>query len=95
MAEFNKFEEKLDKVQEDVNEIKIILARNTASLEEHMKRTAIAEQRIEMVQEHMSEQIAPIRAHVTMVNTALKVLGALGAILLFLNELGILKSIFN
>lgn len=89
-----RLEEKLDKVQEDVNEIKVILARNTASLEEHMKRTAIAEERIELVQEQMTEQIEPIRKHVIMVNTAMKLVAGAGALILFLNELGILDKLF-
>ena len=95
MADFNRIDEKIDKVQEDVNEIKLILARNTASLEEHMKRTAIAEERIEIVQEQLSTQIEPIKRHVIMVNTGMKVLAALGAILLFLNELGILSKLLD
>lgn len=89
-----RIEEKLDKVQEDVNEIKVILARNTTSLEEHMKRTAIAEERIELVQEQMNVQIEPIRRHVITVNTAIKLIAGAGAVLLFLNELGLLNKLF-
>jgi DNA repair ATPase RecN len=89
-----RIEEKLDKVQEDVSEIKVILARNTASLEEHMKRTAIAEERIELVQEQMAVQIEPIRKHVIMVNTAIKLIAGAGAVILFLKELGLFDKLF-
>ena len=84
-------EDKLDKIQEDITDIKITLAANTSSLQEHMRRTAIAEDRIELIQSEMNTQLTPIKSHVTMVNTALKVLAALGAILLGLHQLGLIK----
>lgn len=43
----------LEKVQEDVTEIKIIMARNTASLEEHVRRTNILESKVSHVEEHV------------------------------------------
>lgn len=87
-------EQKLDRVQQDVNEIKVILARNTTSLEEHMRRTAIAEERIELVQTQVNDKLEPVRKHVVMVNTTLKVLAAAGAVVLFLKQLGILDKLF-
>lgn len=88
-------EEKLDRIQEDVTDIKVTLATNTSSLQEHMRRTAIAEERIELIQDQMTKQLAPIKAHVTMVNTTLKVLAGLGAIILGLQQLGIFKFFFK
>lgn len=72
-------------------ETKEIAVKNTVVLEEHMRRTDIAEKRIELLQ----EEIKPIKDHVTSVNTiakfllaALKVLGVIvslvGALLGFL-----------
>ena len=85
----------IDKIQEDVTDIKIVMTRNTSSLEEHMKRTSIAEQRIELLQEKLSTEIAPIKSHVAMVNTTIKVIAGIGALLIFLNELGIIKAFFS
>lgn len=45
-------ESKLDKIIEDVTEIKVILARNTTSLEQHMKRTEMLENRVSPLEEH-------------------------------------------
>lgn len=87
----NNFEEK---VLEELSNIKITLERhegyhdrNTASLEEHVKRTNLLE-----------AQIEPIKTHVIMVNTAIKVvaflLTAIGGFILGLDKLGILKKLF-
>lgn len=59
-------EKKLDKIQEDVTEIKVILARNTTSLEDHMRRTTNLENRVE-----------PLVRHVTMVQGVLKLVSIL------------------
>lgn len=40
-------EAKLDKIVEDIGEIKITMAVNTQSLQEHIKRTNILEKRVE------------------------------------------------
>lgn len=62
-------DKKLDQIQEDVTEIKVTMARNTASLELHMRRSDLLEQKIE-----------PLEKHVNMVNGALKLLSLLGII---------------
>lgn len=49
----NKIYETLEKVQEDVTEIKIIMARNTASLEEHVRRTNLLESKVGHVEDHV------------------------------------------
>ncbi|NDE09874.1 MAG: hypothetical protein EBZ95_04820 [Chitinophagia bacterium] len=81
-------ESKLDKIIEDLNEVKIVQARhtvlhekNTEDLERHILRTNIAEQRIELLtksdvelKEKLIEEIAPIQSHVHAVNIGIKVL---------------------
>ena len=42
-----KTEEKIDKIAEDIGEIKITMAVNTESLKEHIKRTNLLEKRVE------------------------------------------------
>jgi hypothetical protein len=43
----SRIDTKLDKIQEDIGEIKVTLGKNTASLEEHMRRTEALEKRVE------------------------------------------------
>lgn len=97
----SQLEQKLDKIQEDIVEIKMTLAENTLSLKEHMRRTALAEERIEHVQEESDKKIKaivgelkPIQKHVWAVNWTLKLLPWLGALILGLKELG-LFSLFT
>lgn len=60
---------KLDRLQEDVSEIKTHLAVYNALLDTHIKRTDLLEKRV-----------APIEKHMVMVSGALKLLGILAAI---------------
>ena len=62
--------DKLDKIQDDVTEIKVTMAVNATSLEEHMRRTALLE-----------ESLKPVEKHVQMVNSILKFIGFVGLIL--------------
>lgn len=105
-------ENKIDKILEDLNEIKIVQVRhsilhekNTEDLERHILRTDLAEDRIEMLTKYDSElrqeilnEIMPIKSHVHAVNITIKVIvwtiTTIGAILLGLNELGILTKLF-
>lgn len=59
----DKFEGKLDKMHDDIVEIKVIMARNTGSLEQHMERTAIAEENITLLR----ADVEPIKVHVAKV----------------------------
>jgi len=60
---------KLDKIQEDVGEIKTHLAVYNEQLKIHIKRSSMLEQKIE-----------PIEKHVNMVNGAIKLISILAAI---------------
>jgi flagellar motor component MotA len=62
-------EAKIDKILEKIHSIDITLARNTASLELHMKRTDLLEKKLE-----------PVEAHVSLINASFKVFGAVGAV---------------
>jgi hypothetical protein len=63
-------ETKLDKLLDDVVEIKVTLAHNTASLDEHIRRTNILE-----------KQVEPIKNHVTMFTGVIKAMGVASLIL--------------
>lgn len=69
MSTNNRTDDKLDKIQEDISDIKIIMERNTTSLEYHIKRTNILE-----------GKVAPLEKHADMMNGALKLLGVCAAI---------------
>lgn len=45
----NRLMDKVDKTSEDITEIKIILAKQEQHLGEHIRRTALAEERIELL----------------------------------------------
>lgn len=85
-----RLEEKLDKIVDDISEIKTTLAINTASLETHIKRTEIAEENISKIQ----EDIKPIKSHVAFVKGAMWALGVTGGILFALQQMGILSKLF-
>lgn len=83
-----RLEGKLDKQQEHIHEIDKTLVRNTASLEEHMKRTEMNEEAIELLR----EELKPVRTHVNHVEGGIKliglvslILGVVAAIVAFLN----------
>ncbi len=70
----NSQDQKLDKIQEDIGEIKMHLAEYNVLLDVHIKRSDMLEKKME-----------PIETHVAMVNGGLKMLGLL-AVLVALAE---------
>lgn len=71
-----RIENKLDVIKEDISNIKQILVRQQVILEEHIARTEASEDRIEIVE----ETLAPVRDHVLLVNFAVKIVAAVGAV---------------
>lgn len=69
-------DEKLDKILEDLSEIKVVTAVNTAHLEEHIRRTDLLETRVEQV----ATSIQPLKSHVDMVKGAVKLITICGII---------------
>jgi chromosome segregation ATPase len=66
-----KLDEKLDKVEERLSAIDITLAKNTQSLDEHIRRTELAEEAIIIIK----DELKPIQKHVTQVHTVLQAIG--------------------
>ena len=66
-----KLDEKLDKVEERLGSIDVTLAKNTQSLDEHIRRTELAEEAIGLIK----EELKPIQKHVTQVHTILQAIG--------------------
>lgn len=63
----NRIHEKLDKITEDINDIKVTMAKNTASLDYHIKRTDDLEMIVKKAQKA-----------VFWIEGAMKLLGAIG-----------------
>lgn len=85
-----RFEDKLDRVITDINDIKITMIANTASLDVHIRRTDLAEMRIDMV----DEKIKPLEKHIAFATGATWAIGICGALLAALAQLGILQKLF-
>lgn len=74
----DKLMEKLDKIEARLDTIDLTLAKNTFSLEEHMKRTALLE-----------EQFKPVKKHVELINTAAKVVSSIIGTAVIAKQLGL------
>ena len=89
---FTKIIEKLDTQSTDISEIRVDVAKNTISLEEHIRRTDIADENIQIIR----SELKPLQKHVDAVNTILKLVGFLavvsGAILGISQVIGLLKQ---
>lgn len=73
---FRTLEEKIDKIVDHVHSIDKTMERNTASLEEHMRRTELLEKKLE-----------PVESHVVMVNGVLKFISLIGMIVAIIGGL--------
>ena len=70
----DKIDVKLDKLDSRLNSVEIILARNTASLELHMRRT-------DALEELVKEDMGPVKKHVAVVTLGIRgVMFASGAL---------------
>lgn len=86
----DRIEAKMDKMQDNMGEMKEILARNTSDIEHHIKRTDLAEQNLELLR----EDLKPIKNHVSFVKGVMWALGIVGAFVMALHQLGILQKLF-
>lgn len=99
---FDKIHEKLDKITEDVTDIKVAQARIEVSqdftkviMDKHIKRTDLAEQNIELLRDELRQELKPVKKHVERINNLFKFAVAVGGLLVFLNEMGWLKKLTN
>lgn len=69
----DKLNAKVDKIQEDISEIKVIMAVNTKQLEVHMARTAALEENLDL----LKQDFTPVKTHVLLVNYTIALIGAL------------------
>jgi uncharacterized coiled-coil protein SlyX len=67
---------KRDEIEKRLGSIDVTLAKQSTILEEHIRRTAMAEERIDLIQ----SQIDPLKSHVAMVAGAIKFVGFVGVL---------------
>lgn len=63
-----KLEEKIDNIAEQLASIDKTLVANTVILEEHQRRSLANEKAVELLENHLQDQITPIAKHVHIVN---------------------------
>jgi len=86
-------ETKLDKIQEDIVEIKETLARNTTSLEIHMQRTELAEETLKIINNAQNDLELKLISHINQVKGAGIAIGVIGSVILALWQMGILAKL--
>jgi hypothetical protein len=90
---FDRLESKIDKLDERLDVITVVLERNTGSLETHIKRTNLLEERLMKIDD---EEIKPIQKHVALVSNGFKgivwfcsIITAIASGLLLLSQAGL------
>jgi len=71
-----KLYEKHSEVVDEIKEVKVILARQDLQLAEHIRRTELLEEGLELVR----NDIKPLQKHIDYINGGLKLLGLLSLI---------------
>jgi hypothetical protein len=69
--------ELLDRIGEDLSELKITVAKQEENIKEHIRRTEIAEQNLEIIH----NEIRPLKEHVIVINAVLKGIGVISVII--------------
>ena len=82
-AQVDTIKDDVSQMKEDVSEIKVTMGINTKSLEVHIKRT-----------DELQSMVEEFKKHILFVNASIKIIIAMGSVLIFLNELGILSKLF-
>jgi len=68
--------EVLDKISEDISELKVTSAKQEENIKEHIRRTELAEENLNMLR----QEIEPLKQHVVAINGVLKVIGIISVI---------------
>ena len=69
--------EVLDKIGDDLSSMKITIAKQEENLKEHIRRTELAEENLEMLR----GEIQPLKEHVIAINSILKGIGVVSVII--------------
>ena len=74
--DYERLYEILDKIGEDVSELKITSAKQEENIKEHMRRTELAEENLKMLR----TEIEPLKQHVIAINGVLKIIGVISVV---------------
>jgi hypothetical protein len=69
--------EVLDKISEDISELKITSAKQEENIKEHIRRTELAEENLTMLR----QEIEPLKQHVVAINGILKIIGLISIVI--------------
>lgn len=87
--EFDKIHEKLDKISDRMGTIETSQARTEVIMDEHIRRTALNEENIDILR----KEFKPVKAHVQFINNISKFVAGVAAVLVFLETLGMLRKL--
>lgn len=69
--------ELLDKISEDVSDLKVTVAKQEENIKEHIRRTELAEENLDLIRKEM----LPLKEHVVTINGVLKSLGIISVVI--------------
>lgn len=69
--------ELLDKISDDISELKVTTAKQEENIKEHIRRTELAEENLQMLR----QEIEPLKQHVIAINGVLKAIGIISVII--------------
>jgi len=69
--------EVLDKISEDVSDLKVTVAKQEENIKEHIRRTELAEENLDLIRKEMQ----PLKEHVIAINGVLKSIGIISIII--------------
>lgn len=78
-------------MKDDISDIKVTMAKNTESLDHHIRRTGIAEERLDSYYKEKEYLEKKVDSHINMVKGAFWITGILATILFALLERGYIK----
>ena len=81
----DRIETKIDSIKEELQEMKVVQVKQENNLELHMARTEAAEKRLEIVEKNLE----PIKNHVLILNTIVKIVIFLATTAFSLKKMGI------
>jgi len=69
--------EVLDKISEDISDLKVTSAKQEENIKEHIRRTEVAEENLTMLR----QEIEPLKQHVIAINGVLKIIGLISVVI--------------
>lgn len=81
-----RIESKLDKVQEDMTEVKVTLVQNTSDIAYHIKRSDMTDEQVKLLQ----DRVVKVETSDNRINWTIRVVIGIAAVATFLKEMGLI-----